>query len=435
MLQVDGLYNSCCPGNAGVSINLSDDGGKYIDGLIKEIFDNKAVPNDPTLLRAYGTKLGAAVVEGYGSPLSDLTWNSPDYQTLAALQNNVWQFSAAKSDTQQRDMLKALIGPDGKIRDFKSFKIEAEQIAHTQLNWLKAEYQTAVAGAQMAAKWVNIQAQKDTFPLLEFDAVLDSHSSKICPPLNKVTLPVDDVFWTIYFPPNHFNCRSTVRQLRKGTVTPEKDIQYPESMSKLFKGNVGIDGGIFSDEHPYYEGTAPHVINNATLYMPADEQQLIQYEAADGTQVAANRKTLIEDKPDLADLQKVAEVLADAGKAVEILPEIHAAETELRAELLPGATEGKNPDLLVTPAKGAADYVEIKKPSDPITREKIQQLVAKAVKQADRVIVLLDEEFSEDMMKLAADERFKTFPDLLEIGFVTVDGEYIEFLNDHGRKK
>lgn len=386
---------------------------------------------DAGLAQAYGNKLGNAVVEGYGSDLGGVDWNSPDYATISALQNNVWQFSAAKTRTQLVDFGKALIGPDGKIRSFKDFEREAQQITDEQLRWLETEYNTTVAGAQMAAKWQKIKAEKDTFPMLEFDAVLDSHSSTICPPLDKVRKPVDHPFWLRWYPPNHFNCRSTVRQLADGEETPDDQIIYPEKISPMFDGNVGESGIVFPKDHPYYTDVEPHIVDNATLYMKEEKQYLKTYEQTEGEgNVTVNRKTAIADKPDLELLQKAAEVLADQGMKVEILPEIHAAEAALRDELLPDTKPGKNPDMRVD-----GKYVEVKAPEKPLSLSKLESAISKGVKQANDLVILLEEEFETEALKKAADNRFELYPDLETVGFVTVDGEYVEFRNDKRQKK
>ena len=424
------MYYGCCTHHAkgDATILLSNGGGNYLSALISHIFNSGEIPDiDPELLRAYGSKLDSAVTTGYGAAPADLEWNTPDYEMLTKLQNDVWQFSAAKTNTQLRDMGKALIGPDGKVRSFKDFKIAAQEIVGEQLNWLQTEYDTAVAGAQMAPKWVTIQANKEILPLLEFDAVIDDRTSTICRPLNKVIRPVDDPFWNMYYPPNHFNCRSTVRQLRSGEITPVKDIQYPEKVPDMFKVNLGKEHLIFPPGSAYYKDTPTYVTNNATLYMPESEQYITKYKAADGTTVAVNRKTDIAGGQDLNDLLKVGTILADKGISVQILPEIHASETELRAELLPGVKGDKNPDMKVD-----GNYAEVKTATDPASYTRLQKLIANAEKQADRVIILLEEKYSEDVLKAAANDRFKAFPGLLEIGFVTADREYIEFTNDQG---
>ena len=399
---------------------------KYIDALIKKLWDAGEAPEtDPNLIRAYGKQLGDAIIEGYGSKLADLAWDSPDYKTLVALQNNAWQFSAAKTSRQLRDMNNALIGPDGKIRSFNDFKIEAQNIAGQQLNWLRTEYDSAIAGAQMAAKWQTIQETKDTFPLLEFDAVIDDRTSTICRPLDKVTLPVDDPFWDKYYPPNHFNCRSTVRQLRSGKATPKDDIAYPEQIPDNFKFNVGKKGRAFPDDADYYKDMPPHLLNNATLYMPEDEQYIVKYEAEDGTQLQVNRKTDIEKGPDYDNLLTVGKVLADAGIIVDILPEIHANETELRNELLPGVKGDKNPDLTI-----GGEYAEMKTPAEPITSAAIQKRIADAAKQADKVVILLTGDYGHIDLAAIAKERFKRIPNITSIIFVTNDGEYTEYNRD-----
>ncbi|MFD2874050.1 phage minor head protein [Mucilaginibacter ximonensis] len=426
------LYKSCCPATGNHIITLSAEGKDHVDKLIKSIYDDKAIPDmDAGLAKAYGGKLGNAVVEGYGADLAGVDWNSPDYATISALQNNVWQFSAAKTRTQLIDFGKALIGPDGKIRSFDDFQRAAQQITDEQLRWLRTEYDTTVAGAQMAAKWQRIQAEKDTFPMLEFDAVLDSHSSTICPPLDKVRKPVDHPFWLKWYPPNHFNCRSTVRQLTEGEETPDDQIVYPEKISPMFAGNVGVSGIIFPKDHPYYEGVEPHIVDNATLYMPEEEQYLITYEPEKGDGgVTVNRKTLIADKPDLEQLQQAAEALANAGKKVEILPEIHAAESALRDELLPDAKPNKNPDMRVD-----GNYTEVKAPGAPLSVDKLEKAISKGIRQANDLVILLEEDFDKDALKSAAENRFNLYPELDNVGFVTIDGEYVEFKNDKRQKK
>src|SRR5690606_26759025 len=139
----------------------------------------------------------------------------------------------------------ALVGPDGQIRSWQDFKREVAGISSKQLGWLRTEYDSAIAGAQMASKWKQIWEQRHILPLLQFDAVIDGHTSAICTSLDGVILPVEDPFWQQFYPPNHFNCRSTVRQLRKGTPTAPDKIVYPEKMPGIFRVNLGQRGLAF----------------------------------------------------------------------------------------------------------------------------------------------------------------------------------------------
>lgn len=401
---------------------------KHIDKLIAQIWAKKQSPTfDVSLLTNYAEKLTEAVIKGFGAAVSDADWNTPNYDMINALKTNVWQFSAAKTHTQLRDMGKALVKADGTVKDFKDFKIQAQQISGMQLNWLRTEYDTAIGGATMAGKWVQIQAQKHLFPYLAFDAVMDKHTSDLCGNLDGVIKPVDDAFWKKYYPPNHFNCRSTVRQVADGNITDDSKISYPEKMPSMFKVNLAENGLVFPIDHAYYTDVPAHIINNATLYMPIKEQYLIRYKSADGTVLKIHRKTELEAKGDLADLIKVSQLDADRGVTVDILPEIHASETALREKILPGAKAGKNPDRKVT-ANGKQQYDEIEKPTLPISHKKLQNRIAHAAKQADSVTILLDEEYSEKVLGQIVSERFRHVKGLNKITFVNKDGEFTEYL-------
>ncbi|MEO7212646.1 phage minor head protein [Mucilaginibacter sp.] len=420
------MYHSCCGGHA---INLSlDDAPKayqdYIDKLIDRIFKAQAAPDaDPTLIRTYGNKLESGIIKGFGKTLADVDFTTPDSKTLVSLQNNVWQFSAAKTYTQMKDMSAALVDANGKVRSFEEFRREAQQITGEQLRWLKTEYDTAIGSGQAAAQWLQIQAEKDTFPFLEYDAVLDDRTSQICIHLDGIIKAVDDPFWDTYYIPNHFGERSVIRRLREGKVTPDDEIVHPEKMAAIFKNNVGKNGWAFSPDSNYFVDAPPHVVKNATLYMPENDQYVIRYKGEAGVELSVNRKTLIENKPDLPDIEKAGKALVDKGRSVDILPEIHAKETDLRKALLPDVANGKNPDILLD----RADYADVKKPQTPANYKTLMRNVAGAAQQADRIIVLLEQEYERALLKQVAEQRFKDFPDILEIGFVTADGEYIEF--------
>lgn len=80
----------------------------------------------------------------------------------------------------------------------------------------------------------------DYYPYWEYSAIEDSRTSNICRQLDGVVKKYDDPFWSAYYPPNHFHCRSTVisrnkEELKKYNLKISKDDFNVDV--KDFKGN------------------------------------------------------------------------------------------------------------------------------------------------------------------------------------------------------
>ncbi|HML59245.1 MAG TPA: minor capsid protein, partial [Ferruginibacter sp.] len=249
MMQYE--YASCCNHHTHIVNADNDELDKLSTDIARKLYKFKQMPPGigRKLTLQYAMTLWEGVVKGYGYNVEDLQYDSPDQNMLLNLQSNVYAFAGAKTWHQMQHLTKALIDPEtSKIRSFREFKIEADKInkwySKTALN---AEYNTAIAGAQMASKWVEIQEQGD--PMLEFDAVMDGQTTDLCRSLNGVTLPSSDPFWQQYYPPNHFACRSTVRISYGRTPTNRSTIVYPDKMPDMFKTNLAQTGVIFPPNH------------------------------------------------------------------------------------------------------------------------------------------------------------------------------------------
>lgn len=234
--------------------------------MVKDVWQKQGMPYNinKKIVAAFAEELFAGVVDGFGDSFSTLEYGTPDYNMLANLQRDVYHFGAAKNYQQLKALTGAIVD-DGKVRSYSQFKKAAFDINDQHINqWLQTEYDTSIGSAQMASKWVDITGNEAT-KLLQFDAVLDERTSKICNELDGVIKPVNDAFWDTYYPPNHFNCRSTVRQLNDGEETPTSAIVYPEKMPAMFKTNMAKRGLVFPPDHPYYDGVPQSVFNDATV--------------------------------------------------------------------------------------------------------------------------------------------------------------------------
>lgn len=193
-----------------------------------------------------------------------------------ALENNAFIFSGFKAFHTLREVGLSLLTDKGDIKPFESFRRDVEAVNNRyNHNYLYAEYNHAVGSSLMAARWQQIEADGDRYDLqyrtAQDDRVREDHAI-----LHGTTLPPSDPFWSLYLPPNGWNCRCTAVQVRKG--------KYPQSDSALsmlrgnncteaakqqiFRFNPGKDLKLFPPKHPYYK--APDDAKKVVLKMAED---------------------------------------------------------------------------------------------------------------------------------------------------------------------
>ena len=225
------------------------------------------------LYEMYGEEMTEAVFKGLGTP-PDVDLTLPDYKIERQLKENAYRFSSAKVFNYVNDTANALIDEKGMVRPFDDFKEIADGIgAQYNENWLKTEYETALNMADSAGKWRDIQQEKEIFPLLKYQTSEDAAVRKDHVKLNGIIKPVDDDFWKTYYPPNGWNCRCDAIQISEGKETDLRSNPPPKLDSKLFEGNAGKSGKIFTQKHPYFnvpKEFKEHKKNNFGLPLPQD---------------------------------------------------------------------------------------------------------------------------------------------------------------------
>lgn len=170
---------------------------------------------------------------------------------LTTLRTNVNVFSYAKTLKELREINDLLFDEAGDLRSFSAFKKECKHIYSTyNQDWLRAEYNHAVASATSAARWHEFQAEKEVMPSLEYSTVGDKRVRQAHQLLDGIIRPIDDDLWKTHYPPNGWNCRCRVLQ-SDDEATDLKDKDLP-ALKAIFNGNVALDGIIFPDKHPYY---------------------------------------------------------------------------------------------------------------------------------------------------------------------------------------
>ena len=318
-------------------------------------------------------------------------------------------FSGIKTFHELNEAFPSMLDENGNKKPFERFLNDVRKINDTyNANYLHAEYNFVQASATMAAKWEQFSEDGDRYYLqyrtAKDDKVRPEHAA-----LDGVTLPMSDSFWETYYPPNGWNCRCTVVQVRKqkypATEHAEAMSRGEEAMNgeryNIFRFNSGKQGKTMPDYNPYTirrcndcdvakggsvklgafipdyqlcrgcvkirecykdrekangeENLAKHTKEekHAIYSMPIEEQFETLSKNKEGYEVSRH---ILKDKKEM-DYNRVfdAAKLLSKFNNVRLLPEIHASEIDVRNHL--GLPEKKNPDLMF-----GNTFVDVKSP-------------------------------------------------------------------------
>lgn len=181
------------------------------------------------------------------------------------LDHDAFLFSGFKVHHELSEVGLSLRDGDGKLKSYEQFERDVLKIHRTyNRNYLRSEYGFAVASAQMAARWKDIEAKKDRCHL-QYRTAADDRVREEHAALHGITLPPDDPFWASFLPPNGWACRCTVVQVNKGKypLSDSKEAlekgekattrldRFGNNKDAIFRFNPGIDERLFPPKHPY----------------------------------------------------------------------------------------------------------------------------------------------------------------------------------------
>lgn len=195
----------------------------------------------------------------------------------SSLQKSDWMFSGLKTFHELHEAFPSLIDEKGERKPFERFYNDVQKVDETyNRNYLRAEFNFATASAEMAARWEEFERDGDRYYLQyrtggddRVRGVIDPFSryaekSKLMRALHGVTLPVGHPFWDSHFPPNGWNCRCDVMQVRKSSheATSEDALskcitalnteqERQKTKREMFRFNPGKQKKVFPDYHPY----------------------------------------------------------------------------------------------------------------------------------------------------------------------------------------
>lgn len=225
---------------------------KQIDKIFKDVHSGSiGIHNIPTELSAFTyDEIIRFVEDGFGKLNSSIK-----IKRMSSYDDNIVAFSGAKTFQQSKDLSSFVFLPDGSKRPFKEFREFAQSI-NNQYNtvWLKTEQDTSFAVSQNADKWMNIEEDKELFPMLKYQTAADERVRLEHADWDNIIRPVEDSFWDTRMPSNGFNCRCTVIKLVEGNKSSLKGV--PQNSDKMFNVNPGKVDYIFNEKkHPYFKHT------------------------------------------------------------------------------------------------------------------------------------------------------------------------------------
>ena len=175
------------------------------------------------------------------------------------LRRSDYIFSGLKTFHELNEAFPSLVDSNGDRKPFEVFLNDVRRIDRTyNANYLRAEYNFALSSAEMAAKWERFMEDGDRYNL-QYRTAADGKVRPEHAALNGVTLPPSDSFWEEYYPPNGWNCRCNVVQVRKSKypTTPHDEAMAlgEEALHRdakgIFRFNPGKEAKTFPDYNPY----------------------------------------------------------------------------------------------------------------------------------------------------------------------------------------
>lgn len=168
-------------------------------------------------------------------------------------------FSGIKTFHELNEAFPSMLDENGNKKTFERFLNDVQKINDTyNANYLHAEYNFVQASATMAAKWEQFREDGDQY-YLQYRTAKDGKVRPEHAALDGVTLPPSDSFWDTYYPPNGWNCRCNVIQVRKQKYTAT---EHSEAMNRgeeamngqkynIFRFNSGKQEKAIPDYNPY----------------------------------------------------------------------------------------------------------------------------------------------------------------------------------------
>lgn len=353
-------------------------------------------------------------------------------------------FSGMKAFHELNEAFPSLLDENGNRKPFERFLHDVQTIDKTyNSHYLRAEYNFVAGSAEMAARWEAFMQDGDRYYLQyrtqRDDKVRPEHAA-----LDRVTLPPSDSFWEEFFPPNGWNCRCTVVQVRKSKcpATPHDEAMRlgDEALRRdtrgIFRFNPGKEQKSVPDYNPYTirrcrDCDIAKGKTRLARFIPDNEvcqacQLLRQCEQLRGEIIKHGKGTIeisrLVDRndSDFSRLMQVAEFFAKDGESVVLTPKM-TRPARFEYDCVYGSLKGtrfygKCPDLKI----GDYWYEHEGFISDNPKRA-FRNMMVDGLRQSNRLIIDRPD-LTERYMRRSIIGRVERGEDILEVWLREPDG-------------
>ena len=422
--------------------------------MMKGLFKQKGASLDINII---ASKEAQAFIETHADVMNSAFKQTKMSSTMRdRLEHSTYIFSGLKTFHELNEAFPSLVDEQGNKKPFERFLNDVQKVDETyNRNYLRAEYNFAHSSAVMAAKWEEFSRDGDTYNL-QYRTVGDDHVRPEHAALNGTTLPFSDPFWDSYYPPNGWNCRCTVVQVRK-TKYPEtpREEAYKRGAEALandtrgiFRFNPGKQGKAMPDYNPY----SIRRCNDCDLakgniklaFVPDNELcaacrlvrqcEAIRYETKkeypNGGKVQVHQLVNPADG-DYGKLMGTANFFAKQGADVKLTPKMSRPQKfvyqNIYHSLMGTKFEGKCPDMLIN-----GKWYEHEGFTSDNPKRAFRNMLTHGLKQSNRIIIDRPD-LTDRYMTRSILGHVKTGKDIEEVWVRDANGNLTSLYKKNGR--
>jgi SPP1 gp7 family putative phage head morphogenesis protein len=238
---------------------------KILDELSKKIVRKIWDGNDPgadVLNRILVT--GKALTDALNESWSrDISYDSPDLYALHSMEMNLYHFSSLREQSLVGVINQMLLDKEKlNIRTFEEFEAVAQPLLDNyNRNWLRTEYNFAVATGQMSSRWFELKENKDIYSRWIYRTVGDDLVRVKHADLDGKVFLIEDENAAAIWPPNDWNCRcegQSDTEENNDVSSGAKELhnmQWTEKQLRMFGFNRAEAGKVFTADQMYMKDT------------------------------------------------------------------------------------------------------------------------------------------------------------------------------------